>query len=151
MGERLAAGKRSARQTQENAAEAIAMKLLLDTTVLIDVLRNRKGRRELLADLVRAGHSLSTCALNIAEVYGGIRSGEEGRTEAFLAGLDEFVLEGRVARAAGRLKTTWGKKGRTIALADAIVAAIAIEKECSLLTDIRKDFPMPELRLYPLP
>jgi predicted nucleic acid-binding protein len=26
------------------------MKLLLDTTVLIDVLRNRKGRRELLAD-----------------------------------------------------------------------------------------------------
>jgi predicted nucleic acid-binding protein len=127
------------------------MKLLLDATALIDVLRNREGRRELLADLVRAGHSLSTSALNIAQVYGGIGSGEEGRTEAFLAGLEEFELEGRVARAAGRLKTTWGKKGRTIALADAIVAAIAIEKECALLTDNRKDFPMAELRRYPLP
>ena len=94
VGSRPATGKRSARQTLEKAAEAIGMKLLLDTTVLIDVLRDRKGRRELLADLVRAGHSLSTSALNIAEVYGGIRSGEEGRTEAFLAGLDEFGLEG---------------------------------------------------------
>ena len=54
------------------------MKLLLDTTVIIDVLRDRKGRRELLADLLLAGHSLSTTALNVAEVYGGIRPGEEG-------------------------------------------------------------------------
>ena len=127
------------------------MKLLLDTTVIIDVLRDRKGRRTLLADLVRAGHSLSTSALNVAEVYGGIRSGEEARTEAFLEGLDEYELGSRTARGAGKLKLTWAKKGRTISLADAIVAAIAIEQGCALLTDNRKDFPMPELGLCPLP
>jgi len=127
------------------------MKLLLDTTVLIDVLRNRKGRRELLADLVRAGHSLSTSVLNVAEVYSGIRAGEEGKTEAFLEGLDEYELGSGVARAAGELKMRWAKRGRTISLADAIVAAIGIEQGCALLTDNSKDFPMPELRLFPLP
>ena len=127
------------------------MNLLLDTTVIIDVLRNRRGRRALLADLVRAGHLLSTSALNVAEIYSGIRPGEEGLTEAFLGGLEEYELGSEVARTSGKLRITWAKKGRTISLADAIVAAIAIEQGCALLTDNGKDFPMPELRLYPLP
>src|SRR5256885_11904789 len=59
-----------------------------DTSVLIDVLRRRNGRRELLAELVRAGHTLSTTALNIAEVYGGMRPGETAPTEAFLGELE---------------------------------------------------------------
>jgi predicted nucleic acid-binding protein len=127
------------------------MKLLLDTTVLIDVLRDRNGRRELLADLARAGYSLSTSAINVTEVCAGMRPGEEARTEAFLAGLDEYELGGREARAAGKLRMTWARKGRTLTLADAMVAAIAIEENCALLTDNSKGFPMPELRVYPLP
>ena len=127
------------------------MKLLLDTTVLIDVLRNRNGRRELLADIVRTGHTLCTSSMNIAEVYSGLRAGEEVRTEALLDGLEEFEIGGRAARAASKLKMTCSKKGRTVSLADAIVAAIVIEQGCALLTDNRKDFPMPKLRLYPLP
>ena len=127
------------------------MKLLLDTTVLIDVLRNSKGRRELLTDMVRNGHTLCTSVMNVAEVYSGLRAGEEVRTEALLDGLEEFEIGGRAARAAGKLKMTWARKGRTVSLADAIVAAIAIEQGCALLTDNRKDFPMPKLRLYPLP
>lgn len=59
------------------------MILLLDTTVLLDVLRARQNRRSLLADLVAGGHILSTAAINIGEVYAGMRRGEEGRTEAF--------------------------------------------------------------------
>jgi predicted nucleic acid-binding protein len=127
------------------------MKLLLDTTVLIDVLRDRNGRRGLLAELARAGHSLSTSAINVAEVCAGMRPGEEAPTEAFLAGLDEYELGGQEARAAGKLKMAWAKKGRTLTLADAMVAAIAIERGCALLTDNRRDFPMQELHVYPLP
>jgi predicted nucleic acid-binding protein len=127
------------------------MRLLLDTSVLIDVLRLRNQRRELLAELVRAGHGLSTTTLNIAELYAGMRAGEVVGTEALLSGLESYELSGSAARLAGKLKSTWARKGRTLALADAIVAAIAIESECSLLTDNRKDFPMPEVRFYPLP
>jgi predicted nucleic acid-binding protein len=127
------------------------MKLLLDTSILIDVLRLRNHRNEWLAELVRAGHLLSTTTLNIAEIYAGMGPGEEARTEVLLSGLELYELSGTSARLAGRLKNTWARKGHTLTLADAIVAAIAIECGCALLTDNRKDFPMPEVQFYPLP
>jgi len=127
------------------------MKLLLDTSILIDVLRLRNQRREWLAELVRGGHTLATTTLNIAEIYAGVRPAEETTTEALLSGLELYELSGTSARLAGRLKSTWARKGHALTLADTIVAAIAIERGCALLTDSRKDFPMPEVRLYALP
>lgn len=127
------------------------MKLLLDTTVLVDVLRGRRQRREFMADLAQAGHVLSTTLLNVAEVYAGMHAGEEPEAEALFVGLHLYEMSGPSARLAGQLKNTWSGKGRTLSLADSIVAAIAIENECHLLTDNQKHFPMEEIRLYPLP
>ena len=127
------------------------MEFLLDTTVLIDVLRSRNARRELLARLVNEGHHFSTTALNIAEVYAGVRKEEIELTGSFLDSLECRELNASSGRRAGLLKSEWARKGRTLSLADTIIAAIAIEMECSLMTDNRKDFPMTELRLYPLP
>jgi predicted nucleic acid-binding protein len=127
------------------------MKLLLDTSVLIDVLRGRNDRPKILAELVRAGHTLCTTSLNIAEVYAGMRPHEKPATEALLTSLDCHVLTGSAARLAGTFVNQWRQKGRTLALADTIIAAIAIETRCLLLTDNRKDFPMPELNFYALP
>jgi predicted nucleic acid-binding protein len=127
------------------------MRLLLDTSVLIDALRSRRQRRAWLADLVRAGHSLETSALNIAEVFAGMRPEEEVPTKALLEALPTHPITAATAERAGRLKNQWSRKGRTLTLADTIVAASAIEHGCDLVTDNRKDFPMPELRLYDLP
>jgi predicted nucleic acid-binding protein len=127
------------------------MRLLLDSSVLIDVLRSRHKRRQLLADLVLAGHSLATSALNVAEVFAGMRPQEERQTKEFLDALDCYALTNSSAKLAGTLKNTWARKGRTLTLADAIVAAVALEHDCTLMTDNRKDFPMPELEYYPLP
>jgi hypothetical protein len=60
-------------------------------------------------------------------------------------------MTGAIARRAGSLKNAWAHKGRTLSLADMMVAATALEHGLSLLTDSRKDFPLPELNLYPLP
>jgi predicted nucleic acid-binding protein len=127
------------------------MQLLLDTSVLIDALRARRNRRAWLAELVRAGHSLETSALNIAEVYAGMRPEEENATKEFLGALRTHTISVSAAEAAGRLKNQWSRKGRTLTLADTIIAATAIEQGCELVTDNRKDFPMPGLRLYELP
>jgi predicted nucleic acid-binding protein len=127
------------------------MTFLLDTSVLIDTLRLRHGRKELLAQLARDGHHLTTTVINVTEVYSGIRAAEERRTGSFLDSLECYGLDASAAEHAGRLRNLWGKKGKTIALTDIIVAAIAIERGCTLMTDNRKDFPMPELTLYPLP
>jgi predicted nucleic acid-binding protein len=127
------------------------VRLLLDTSVLIDVLRHRRGRRELLAKLARAGNTMATTALNVAELYAGMRPEEEAQTEAFLGTFDCYELTESAGRLAGTLKQKWAKKGRTLSLADAIIAAVALERGCTLMTDNRRDFPMTELDYYPLP
>ncbi len=126
------------------------MILLLDTTVLLDVLRARQNRRSLLAELVAGGHVLATAAINIGEVYAGMRRGEESRTEAFLSSLECYPLTAAIARRAGSLKSAWAQKGRTLSLADMMVAATTLEHGLALMTDNRKDFPLPELNFYPL-
>src|SRR5271169_1420806 len=111
------------------------MRLLLDTSVLIDVLRRRHGRRELLAELARSGNTLATTALNVAELYAGMRPEEEARTEDFLDALDCYELTSAAGRLAGSLKNKFARKGRTLTLADTIVAAIAMQQRCTLVTD----------------
>lgn len=127
------------------------MKLILDTSVLIDTLRLQHARRELLASLVEDGHHLTTTAINVAEIYSGIRPGEEERTIQLMESLECYGIDAAVAEHAGRLRNFWAKKGRVIALPDIIVAAVAIEQGGALLTDNRRHFPMPELKLFPLP
>lgn len=124
------------------------MRLLLDTSLLIDVLRGRRDRQELVARLAKDGHTLATSVLNIAEVYAGMRPHEEARTELFLSTLECYELTPTAARLAGTLKRQWAQKGTTLSLADSIIAAIALEQRCTLVTDNRKDFPMPELEKY---
>ena len=127
------------------------MILLLDTTVLIDLLRARRNRRSLLAGLVAGGHTLATAAINIGEVYTGMRPEEKTRTEALLSSLDCYPMTCAIARRAGSLKNAWADKGQKLSLADMLVAATALEHGLALMTDNRKDFPLPELNFYPLP
>jgi predicted nucleic acid-binding protein len=48
------------------------------------------------------------------------------------------------------LQNRWRKKGHTLSLPDVTIAAVALTYGLTLLTDNRKDFPMPELALYSL-
>ena len=126
------------------------MKLLLDTTVLIDTLRSRNARRTLLAELVQQGHKLGTSAINLAEVHAGMRPGEEAATEAFLNSLHCYHTTCGIACLAGSLKGRYARHGKTLHWPDMIVAATALEHGLTLMTDNQKDFPLPELQIYPL-
>ena len=124
---------------------------LVDTSVIIDALNGKRGRRDLLLDLVRQGHLLACCPINVTEVYAGMRQKEEGATEEFLRSLEYYHVTWPVARVAGLLKRDYGQKGTTLTVADATIAAVALVHELTLMTDNVKDFPMKELALYPLP
>ena len=52
---------------------------------------------------------------------------------------------------AGEFQYDYARKGATLNLADVTIAAVALTNAVTLLTDNRKDFPMPELALYALP
>ena len=124
---------------------------LLDSSVIFDVLNGKRGRRELVANLVRNGSILACCPVNITEVYAGLRDHERPGTEAFLSALKFYPVTCEIAKAAGLLKRDWARRGHTLSLADVTLAAVAIENKLGFLTDNHKHFPMPELMLYPLP
>jgi hypothetical protein len=47
------------------------------------------------------------------------------------------------------IECTWARKGKILGVVDAIVAATALEHGLMLVTDNRKDFPMPEIAFFP--
>lgn len=127
------------------------MTYLLDSSVIIDALNDRKGRRALLSKLAESDILLACSAVSVTELYIGIRESEEARTETFLRSFEFFPITWEVAKLAGDLFRQWRKKGQTLGLADVTIAAVALTHGLPLMTDNVKHFPMPELELLRLP
>lgn len=123
---------------------------LLDTNVIIDVLNDKRDRQSLLTNLLAQGHLLACCSINVTEVYAGMRSNEESRTRQLLESFQYLPVTLPIARLAGTLKRDYSKRGKTMNIADATIAAVALHYETPLITQNVKDFPMKELQLYPL-
>ena len=124
---------------------------LLDSDVIIDVLNAKRGRHALLQGLLQEGRLLACCSINVTEVYAGVRPGEEERTREFLDSLGYYPVTREIARDAGFLKRHWSRKGITLSLADATIAAVALANNLPLVTGNAKHYPMRELRLCALP
>ncbi len=124
---------------------------LLDTSIIIDAINGKNDRNQFLLDLAeQQGHTLACCPINVAEVYAGMRPKEEPRTRALLFSLQLYPITFEIAERAGIIRRDHSRKGVTLSLADAIVAAVAIHNQLTLITDNVRDFPMAELSLYPL-
>jgi tRNA(fMet)-specific endonuclease VapC len=124
---------------------------LLDTSVVIDALNQKRGRWQLLASLVEGGEMLASSVMTLTEIYAGVRPGEFTLTERFLNSLDHYEVDAPLARYAGLLKNEWAQKGRTLGVVDLVIAATALAHGLVLMTENRKDFPMRKLALYTLP
>ncbi|MGH9415333.1 MAG: PIN domain-containing protein [Terriglobales bacterium] len=127
------------------------MTVLVDTTVLIGVLRSDAAAQRQLQALVDADYWPATTAINVGEIHAGMHAWEEAPAQVLLNRLQVFAITPDIGRRGGALKYAWARRGRTLSLDDALIAAVALEHELPLLTDSRRDFPMPELQLWPLP
>jgi predicted nucleic acid-binding protein len=94
--------------------------------------------------------TIACCAVNVSEVYAGMRPHEADATDALMSSLEYLEITWRMAREAGRLKYREARKGRTISLADAMIAAVALDKGITLITDNVKHYRIQGLKLYPL-
>jgi predicted nucleic acid-binding protein len=120
--------------------------LFLDTTVLIDALRDRPvaGRLRQLRDSDRVPW---ICAVNVDEVLRGTTLEDEALVGRFLKGLHVAPL-GRVeGERAGRWRRNFAHKGVTLSQGDCLIAAAAVSVDARLVTGNPRDFPMPELEV----
>ena len=124
---------------------------LLDTSVIIDLINGRRDRRSFIRNMLRSGDTLGCCTINVIEIYTGMRSGEEPITREYIDSFFYYDVTRAVAERAGSLRFEWKQKGHSLSLADATIATVALSHDLSLLTDNRKHFPMPDLKLFSLP
>lgn len=125
--------------------------VLVDTSVLIYLLRGKSEHQKLIRDLLLGGFVLTTSAVNIAELYAGMRQREEQATAELLSAFTQLPLTPGIAQRAGETTAARRRMGRTHTLDDMMIAATAIEYGYALVTDNQKDFQIPGLALLPLP
>ena len=129
----------------------MATTCLLDSSVIIDAINDRRGYARFLEELISKGILLACCSINITEVYMGMRPHETQKTEDLLDSLEYYPVTRDIAKHAGDLYRKWRQKGLTLSLPDLTIATVALHNGLLLATANTKDFPMPELRLQPLP
>ncbi len=121
--------------------------VLLDSDVIIEILRGHEDTLDAAVALEQSGTPSVCTAVSWAEVYAGIRSGDEEPTRAFFGARGEIALDGRIARHAGRYLARYaGSHG--VEIADALIAAAAATAGLRLWTLNRKHYPMEDLRFF---
>lgn len=121
--------------------------VLLDTTVIIDLLRGRPEARTRLLALRSAGDSPYACAVNVEETVRGLRPRELGQARALFAGLRIVPLGVEEGWQAGEWRRDFARRGRMLAQADCLVAAAAWAIGGRLATGNPRDFPMREIHV----
>jgi predicted nucleic acid-binding protein len=115
--------------------------ILVDTDVLINHLRGHAATSEWL-EHTRTRETLAVSVVTVAELTGGMRSGERPGVWRLLSALQAVGVSELVARRAGEFMRTYRRSHSGIALGDYLIAATAAELGASLATMNVKHFPM---------
>ena len=121
---------------------------LLDTGVLIRHLRHHGPTTRLLRELGRQDF-LAISAITRLEIRVGMREQERYITNKLLSRLITLDIDAEVADLAGDLLRKYRNTQTPLTIPDAIIAATALRHGLILVTYNPKDFPMPNLLLYP--
>ena len=117
----------------------MAERLLIDTDVLIDYLRDKAEAVSYLESLTEP---LLISVITVAELYAGVREGtERTKLEEFIRAF-EMVPVSREISIKGGLYRRDHIKSHNFGLADALIAATAEIQQAKLVTLNSKHFPM---------
>ena len=121
------------------------MSILLDTTVLIDVLRGRPRTVERLTALRQHADVPFTTPISVEEVHRGLRATERDAATRLFDGLRIAPIGRDEGAQAGDWRHEHARTGVTLAQADCLIAATAVALGVPLATGNPRDYPMPEL------
>lgn len=113
--------------------------VIIDTDILIDLLRNVEKVVGFIGEMERKGYSLSTTIINAFELYYGAYKSKKrvenlASTKRLLERLIVLKMGLRSAENAGRIYAELEEKGQPIGLRDAMTGAIALTRGYALAT-----------------
>lgn len=115
------------------------MTVLLDTSVLIDILR---GAEPAIAYARGLAEPPLCSEITRVEVVRGLRSSERRATERLFASLRWVAVDEQIARRAGELGRRFRRSHQGLATADLVIAATVEELGLELATLNVRHFPM---------
>lgn len=116
--------------------------ILVDSDVLIAHLRRLPAARDWLIAARRRSGQLGISVVSIAEIGGGMRSGERGEVSRLIDSMRPFPVDVPIARRAGDLQRRYRRSHSTIGLGDYLIAATAGTYGLELATLNVRHFPM---------
>lgn len=122
---------------------------LLDTTEVIDILRGEQSTAGRVKGWIEQGLEVGICAIVITETLAGVKPQDRAPVREFLETLRFHPITLEAAAKAGEYLYDYARKGVTLSLSDATIAAVAVTNGLSLVTKNQKHYPMPELILFP--
>ncbi len=115
------------------------MRVVLDTSVLVDVLRGDTSA----VTYVRHLSDVPICSeVTRIEVARGLRSAERSAAEQLFRALSWLPVDEPIARRAGEPGRRWDRHRPGIALADLVIAATTEQIDAELATANVRHFPM---------
>ena len=117
---------------------------LVDTDILIHFLRGRREAKDFLSSLLDRSRILCS-SITVAEIFAGIRPGEEKKTRALIDNLDVLDVTREIAEKAGQYRRTI--RSQALELDDCLIAATAFVHRSVLVTGNRKHYPMRDIEV----
>jgi predicted nucleic acid-binding protein len=111
--------------------------ILVDSDVLIAHLRGMSVAHQWLLDARQRTGPLAVSVVSVAEILGGMRSGERREVNRLLGALQTLAVDDVVARLAGELRRRYRRSHAAIG-----IAATALVHGCELATLNVQHFPM---------
>lgn len=116
--------------------------ILLDTSVLVDHLRDTPGAADTLDAAVAEGNSLAASVLTKVELLAGMRTGERRSVRRLLDQLVWIEVTDGIAERAGQLARRYRRSHAGVGVVDYVIAATAQEIGADLWTRNLRHFPM---------
>ena len=123
-------------------------RILPDTCAWIDFFN---GKQTLLAESLAQSllsHEVMTCGVVLCELLQGVKkTGEELLVHNALQALPHLEMTRELWHSAGQLSASLRKSGHTLPLSDIIIATLALNHNCAVLTVDRHFAAIPGLEL----
>ena len=121
-------------------------KVLIDTDVVIEILRGTQDIIKVVKTFWRNGDVVFCCPVTIAEVYHGLLQNEIGETERFFRSIECLPITKETGVKAGEYLAKY-HKSHSVELGDALIAAVCFSNKTLLYTLNKKHYPMKDIKM----